>query len=448
MRFRSTHLILLIFVAVVIIGAFINAILTSQRVILNRPPDIEILVTGKMRGRFELCGCPGERAMSLPIRAQAIKRLTLTPELRKRLLLVESGDFTSDKESVEVAMRAFKMIGYDLVSISESEQFHIDEVLSQARKHGIKLLARDIKSNESMERLCKPAWTLTCSQYKVAFVTTGTQPASPSEATLKEKWSEVMRDIESASKDATAVVLMNYWDLELLKRMMDATNARKLITAIVDHAPLRQLKRPEMQRHFDVGILVLPNSLLPMPLLRIWIHKGRVRHTDMATYTVPENTPDEEIHALVEAYYKERQKRLMAQWSTIVRRAREYTPPKVCAECHEGEYRHWLTTKHATAILTLKEKHRLEPDCLKCHSEEFRQTNRLTATVKGRGVECVSCHIELKDPVKVKEHGQMPSDRARPPRIDPKKVCTQCHNKEHSPQFEAMQSDYVSKVRH
>ncbi|MFA4030083.1 MAG: hypothetical protein GDYSWBUE_001478 [Candidatus Fervidibacterota bacterium] len=448
MRLRSTHVLLLALVAIVLIGIIVNAIVTSQRAILNRPPDIEILVTGKMRGRFELCGCPGERAMSLPVRAQAIRELTLTPELRERLILIESGDFTSDRESVKVAMLAFKMLGYDLVSIAQGEQPHIDEVLSQAKRLNIKLLARGVKGGEVTGGLCKSLWTLDCSKYKVAFITTGIQPTSSSDKAVKSKWDEVMQDIKSASKSADVVILVNYWNMELLKSVMKATDAGRLITAVINHASSQQLRRPEMQRQLETSFLTLPNSLLPMPLLRIWIRKGKVRYISMATYTVAEKIPDEKIKAIVEAYYRERQKRLMAQWSVIVRRARKYTPPNACAECHEGEYRQWLTTKHASAIQTLKERHRLEPDCLKCHSEEFRQTKRLTATEKGRGVECVSCHVELKDPTKVKEHGQMPSDRARPPRVDPQKVCVQCHNKEHSPQFETMQSDYMSKVRH
>ncbi|MCS7253810.1 MAG: multiheme c-type cytochrome [Armatimonadota bacterium] len=448
MKFRSTHILLLALITIVIIGIIANFIITSQRAIINRPPDIEILVTGKMRGRFEFCGCPGERAQSLPMRAQAIKGLTLTPQLRERLLLIESGNFTSDRESVEVAMRSFKMLGYDLVSTAQSEQFYIDEVLSQARKLNMKLLARDIKGNEGLSDICKPVWVLSRSQYKVAFVTSGIQPKSNDERTVMAKWNEVMNDVKSASGNTNAVILMNYWDWGLIERVLKETDAGKFITAIITHTSAQQLNRPEFQTNFETHFLLLPERLLPMPLLRLWIHRGKVRHLNMTTYSPSVEIPDEEIKMLVSAYYRKRQERLKAQWLTIVRRAKEYTTPKECAKCHESEYRHWMTTKHATAVLTLKKRHRIEPDCLKCHSEEFIQTKRLTMTDKGSGVECVSCHVELKDPVKVKEHGHMPSERARPPRIDPIKVCTPCHDKEHSPQFDVKLSDYMSKVRH
>lgn len=453
MRFRSTHLLFVALILVIIIGIIINAVVINiterNRAILSRPPDIQILVTGKMHGRFELCGCPGERAMSLPERASAIRRLTLNEDFRKKLLLVESGDFTSDKQSISVAMAAFKILGYDLVATAPSDHIYINEVLSHAGKLGLRLLTRDVNAGKGLSDLCKPLWVLDCSHFKVGFVTTGKQPVS--DDALRYKWDEVMRDVEAASSDADVVILINYWDWEKLEHMMNMNKAKEQIALFVSHSSPQLQRRYELKMHFGVPTIFLSDTLLPMPLVRIWMHEGKVRRVDSFDYTVPPlNVPDEQIQKLVNDYYRERQNRLKALWPVLVRRAKEkaYVLPSECAKCHEAENRQWLKTKHATAVLTLKERHRLEPNCLKCHSEEFIQTKRLTRTGKGSGVECVSCHVELKDPVKVKEHGQMPSEKARLQRIDPLKVCTPCHNKEHSPNFESMMQDYLNKVKH
>jgi vacuolar-type H+-ATPase subunit F/Vma7 len=446
MGLRSTHILLLALVAIVVIGVIVNAIIMSQKPSV-RPPDIELLVTGKMRGRFELCGCPGERLQSLPIRASVIRQLLNNTERRKRLILVESGEFVGDRESVEVAMRSFKMLGYDIVAVAEGERRYIDEVSSYAKTLGTKLIARDACPTGTSET-CKPSWVIKRQNFTVAFVTTGVQPQKKA---VDEKWKEVERDIEAVAKEANAVILINHWQLKELERVLKVSDAKKHITLVINHDTPETQRENKLERRFGVYMLMLTDVLQPMPIVNIWLRRGKASVVRLTQLAVPSaSPPDEKVEKLVSSYYRERQKRLREEWSSLVRRVKrkEYMSPKECSKCHEAQYRQWLTTKHAKAILTLVEKNRVEPECLQCHSEEFRQTKLLTNVSEGYGVECVSCHLELKDPIKVKEHGQMPSERARPPRVDPKRVCTTCHNKEHSPKFEGELSDYMMKVRH
>jgi len=446
MRLRSTHALFLAFVLVMVIGVIINAIIISRKPSV-RPPDIELLVTGKMRGRFELCGCPGERLQSLPMRASVIRQLLSNIERRERLILVESGGFVGDRESVAVAMRSFKMLGYDIIAVAQDECRYIDEVSLYAKTLGAKLIARDACPAGSSE-VCKPSWVIKRQNFTVAFVTTGAQPEKKA---IDKKWEEVEMDIEAVAKETNTIILINHWQLKELERVLRASRAKRLITLVITHDTHEPLKENKLEKRFGVYMLMLSDVLQPMPIVSIWLRQGKASEVRLTQIAVPsESTPDGEIKKLVNAYYRERQKRLREEWSSLVMRVKrkEYMPPRECSRCHEAQYRQWLATKHAKAVLTLAEKNRIEPECLECHSEEFRQTKLLTHVKAGYGVECVSCHIELKDPLKVKEHGQIPSERARPPRVDPKKVCTTCHNEKHSPKFEEKLSDYMMKVRH
>lgn len=107
-----------------------------------------------------------------------------------------------------------------------------------------------------------------------------------------------------------------------------------------------------------------------------------------------------------------------------------YVPSDRCAVCHREAYVTWGNSKHAHALKTLIDKDGIRPECLACHSEEYRQTKHfLTPTMPERGVECITCHgnglehlfIPRKDTI---EHGDT-------------KLCVTCHTKVTDPAFDA-----------
>ncbi|MEE9311147.1 MAG: multiheme c-type cytochrome, partial [Planctomycetota bacterium] len=80
-----------------------------------------------------------------------------------------------------------------------------------------------------------------------------------------------------------------------------------------------------------------------------------------------------------------------------------------CADCHKNAVAKWLTTKHASAMDTLRARMRDDdPRCVPCHSVKH-ETSSLGAKVAGvhHGVQCENCH---KDGVK------------------PIDICKDCHN--------------------
>jgi nitrate/TMAO reductase-like tetraheme cytochrome c subunit len=123
---------------------------------------------------------------------------------------------------------------------------------------------------------------------------------------------------------------------------------------------------------------------------------------------------------------------------------RAYLSPEFCGKCHQSQYEQWLNTGHAHAIETLIERKRMDKGCLTCHSLEFRMRGVVTETKK-RGVECVDCHVELQDPATAKMHGQRPGERPTT-RIVDERVCTRCHDKQNSPNFNPQ--TYMPKVIH
>ncbi len=117
-----------------------------------------------------------------------------------------------------------------------------------------------------------------------------------------------------------------------------------------------------------------------------------------------------------------------------------YYPPSLCRTCHMKEYEDWKTTKHALAIKTLLDEQRAIPECLKCHSEQFRRLQRVTFSPdRLGGVECATCHMNSLP------HGLERKGTTAKVKVDPK-GCIECHDRENSPNYD--EKSYIARVSH
>jgi hypothetical protein len=117
-----------------------------------------------------------------------------------------------------------------------------------------------------------------------------------------------------------------------------------------------------------------------------------------------------------------------------------YYAPELCRGCHVKEYEDWARTKHAGAIKTLVDAKRMTPECLECHSEEYRRLKTVSIPEDNvGGVECATCHMDA-----------LPHDVERASVATRTKVnplgCVTCHNKENSPKYD--QQVYFPRIAH
>jgi hypothetical protein len=117
-----------------------------------------------------------------------------------------------------------------------------------------------------------------------------------------------------------------------------------------------------------------------------------------------------------------------------------YYHPMACRTCHLKQYEDWKGTKHAKAIQTLVSNNRTIPECLACHSEQFRRVQRVDIPKDGLGgVECASCHMQSLP------HGFERRNVAAKTKVDPQ-TCLVCHTKDRSPAYD--EKSYFTKVSH
>ena len=104
-----------------------------------------------------------------------------------------------------------------------------------------------------------------------------------------------------------------------------------------------------------------------------------------------------------------------------------------CKECHEEQYAHWLTTKHADAYASIKKAGRHEdPECLLCHTMGLGRVGGFVSTARtpdlGR-VTCQACHVLTAD------HHEKKVKRD-PDIYISSRLCMSCHGPVQSPEFD------------
>ena len=117
-----------------------------------------------------------------------------------------------------------------------------------------------------------------------------------------------------------------------------------------------------------------------------------------------------------------------------------YIGAQACKSCHVQSYQKWTQSKHAHAYDTLQKEDR-EQDvfCVSCHVLGWQKAGfvSLEHSPKFAHVQCENCHGPRK------AHAQNPSIKGP---VASLKNCKTCHNKTHSPSFDA--DKYWAQIAH
>jgi len=149
-------------------------------------------------------------------------------------------------------------------------------------------------------------------------------------------------------------------------------------------------------------------------------------------------TPDRGVAGLTTRYYESRQIALVAGTAESPLSEAAYASAPRCKPCHAEAYEVWQKSAHARAVDTLRDKQRLVPECLTCHSEQIRRTGQFDGglTAEDDGVQCSTCHGDAILHALTRGAEKMSREL----------TCAQCHSPEHAPGFD--QARALTATRH
>ncbi|MCP3920550.1 MAG: hypothetical protein GY711_33915 [bacterium] len=178
---------------------------------------------------------------------------------------------------------------------------------------------------------------------------------------------------------------------------------------------------------------------------------GRLIHADVETVELGDEVQDDPAtRARIDRHYasiaNERAWELEALFPGNA--GDGYAGSDACASCHAGTYQKWRASDHGQAYNTLlKVQRQMVPKCVQCHVVGLGEGPESGGVTWDRtdapllGVGCEMCHGGGR------AHAVQPSrDNIR--RSMDKADCMRCHDREHSPLFDAQFDQYLEKIRH
>jgi len=147
---------------------------------------------------------------------------------------------------------------------------------------------------------------------------------------------------------------------------------------------------------------------------------------------------DPDILKLMDAFDEELKKINLAQVGTLPKAKpgeAVYVGVDTCLECHEDTQHYWDNDRHKKAWETLEaNKKTFDAECVSCHVTGYGKAGgSILGKTKGReDVQCEACH----GPGSIHAEADEADAKTTIVRAPTAKVCTTCHNKHHSPNFD------------
>ena len=344
-------------------------------------------------------------------------------------LVLDAGNIADDPEHGRVVWDAVVAAKYDAVSIGLSEQRWLPKYLSMVAHSGIPILGQSTEPSAGAPAgegttLSRDFIIKSVGVYRVGVTSLGAEKTPPAERV--QHVTSILRDLR---RQCDAVVLLTHRPLEQERQALEG-EWRGLVDLAIGTTGSEGIAEPVPAG----GGQILPGALNGREVGMAGISpagpkgSGRVDVAFRRLVLTGATPADPTVQASVQGFYAERQQREQAR-AALQKGMPVYAGSRECIECHPSAYRAWSESAHSRSLKTLVDDKKAVPECLQCHSEQFRQTAKVDLKGEAQGVECTSCHG-----TKVAAHLAVP----RIGNVDRGGLaaCAPCHTAERSPGFQ------------
>ena len=399
-----------------------------------KDPRPVLLYACDNQGVLAACGCPSNPTGGFAKRQGLIERYRRT---REHVLVVDAGNLfpyyrhaIKEKYVAKAASRA----AWDAIAAGEQEFDLGVERLREFRKtYGLPIVCANVRDREG-QPVVPPHVVRDVAGLRVgifAVIAEQTydwpQPKWRASLTVEPVLDAARREVKSLA-GCDLVVALSHQTIDASRRLAREVPGIHVVVVGKDRKILRE---PE-----TVGETLLVASgeaghvLGALTLDRD--EQGRLRFlSDLTTLSarIPEAAWALDLYW---RYVKESKDKPPPDWDLTPIPPR-YESAEACKECHEEQYAHWLTTKHADAYASIKKAGRHEdPECLLCHTMGLGRKGGFVSMARtpslGR-VTCQACHVLTAD------HHEKKVKRD-PAIYISSRLCMSCHGPVQSPDFD------------
>lgn len=404
---------------------------------LNGKSDVlTVFVTGNELGTMNPCGCSGGQLGGFNRRGAVLK----TAPKSSRLILdaggLIEGDGEQDLIKFNVIVRAFGLLGYDIVNLTRSD-------LETARNMGlIENIGRDFKI------ISAPG-----------IVDVNVPAAFSRRMTLKGRPVDLMVvsfDARSGNTEQIEGLFGPACDVQSVKILILTGCKVDKVESFVEKVGFVDCvfcadspERPEIIGDAGRRPLVVSVGKLGKYVGKLDIRPGKANGPlNLKFSAVPVSEDLREDQELVELYRSYQQLVrgsgvLESQLRVGLSEGLKYTGSESCKTCHEYAYEKWKEKKHAHAYATLEEVGSdYDPECVVCHVVGMRYQSGFISpdqTPKLKDVGCENCHGPGSE--HVLSLGEKPTG-------EPKTACEDCHTPDNSAHYNGNEAEYFEKIVH
>ena len=411
---------------------------------------ITILYTGNTQSYIEPCGCYPGQSGGVARRATLIERIR---GQRPNLLLVDAGgnfdgDNRLDKLRARANMEAMKAMGYDAILFTPAElRFGTDFPTQIATELQLPFISTTPSPLQGSDGVIQPDFIKEKPPHKSLVLGVG----SVGNQGLEHLSDTLAHQIGVRKGEDTTVILLSG-----LEKRDNRWIARQVegIDMIVSMQPKERGIQSERVGQTLVTYCTPHGETLGQIDLKLDEH-GKIADFHVQEHFMDETVPDHEaVRTILSDFYHKVAvdealqalgKPLFTSEPLESDKSNSYVGSTACQTCHQPEFNQWKTTRHAFAFNTLlKAQKHFYPDCVSCHVVGFGYQTGYTVREDQdhfRNVGCETCHGPGG------KHIAQPSNQNIRGAVE-KKICLECHNQEHSPDFHERIDLAIPKVDH
>ena len=392
---------------------------------------LTVFLTGNTLSSLKPCGCSGGQLGGFDRRAAIFNAVPA----EKRLILDTGNMLTGlseqDMIKFDVIMRAFFLLGYDIVNLNRQD-------LQVAKDSGI-LIEDSVKvitcyggDDANLPARFTKKMKLAGSDITISVA------SADIESEPIEKLEEIFDSAESTN---VKILVLNTCDKQIITKLIKKDIADVIICP-------GDSDEPEIFDEFGDKTLVIAPGKFGKYIAELTIESdtsGKLKF-EYTWQGVTEILPLQQ--SLVDLYtdyqFIVKDMALLENYPRFsLPDGLKYVGSETCKSCHSYEYEKWSTKKHAHAYATLEKiGSEYDPECVDCHVVGMQYEQGFISPKKTpyfKNVGCEVCHgpgsKHIANPVAIKTS-------------EPKINCLDCHTQERSGEFEEKQLWYFKQIVH
>jgi len=401
----------------------------------GKPVLLTVFLTGNELGSMKPCGCSGGQLGGLGRRSAVLRSAAKDRRLILDVGSLVAGDGEQDLIKFNVIIRAFELLGYDLVNLTKDD-------LRLARNLGLlgnmgaymKVISADAAADANVPVRFSKQVALDGKRYAVTVASFDMRSGGIEQA-------EGLFGPEPNPPDIKILILRGCEP----DRIDSAARKLGFVDCVVcaDDAD----DRPRVIGDPGRKPLVITAGRLGKYVGRLDITavKGSLGLRFQPMAVTEDLAEDQALTRLYEEY------QLIVKESGLLERqgrislaeGLKYAGSASCKACHTYEYEMWSKKKHADAYATLeKVGSAYDPECVVCHSVGMRYESGFVSPEKTpqlKDVGCENCHGPGS------EHIETAGEKRT---VEPRSECMDCHTPDNSANYNGNEAEYFEKIIH